>query len=114
MPLRSPRRFARLILLFALAHTLVPAMASIVDALAERSASQVVQMGEQGSTRFRPSHPADCALCTASAAITGSGEQQQPLPTEQLVHQTPVAYSEVRPLTLTRVVASQRAPPVLG
>lgn len=111
---RSPRRFARLILLLALAHTLVPAMASIVDALSERNATRVVQIGEQGSTKFRSSHPADCALCAASAAITGNGEQQQPLPIVQLAHQTPAAYSEVRRLTPTRIIASQRAPPDLS
>lgn len=112
--MRSSRRFARLILLFALVHTLVPAMASIVDALAERNVSRVAQIGEQGSTKFRTSHPDDCALCAASAAITGTGEQQPPLPMVQRAHQTPVAYSEVRRLALARVVASQRAPPVLS
>ncbi|MEO7358787.1 MAG: hypothetical protein ABI120_00560, partial [Gemmatimonadaceae bacterium] len=86
-------------------------MASIVDALTERNAERVVQVGEPGSSSYLTAHPDDCALCAATAAITGTGEQRGPLPTLQLAQQTPGDYRSARRPNVARPIASQRAPP---
>lgn len=114
MRYRRQKLLSRFILLFAFLHTMAPAVASIADAWAEGAASHAVQIGEQGSSKFQATHPDDCALCVATAAVTGTGEARSPLPAVQLVRQTPVAYSEVRRTTVARHVASQRAPPALS
>jgi hypothetical protein len=111
MHARRSKLLSRFIVCFALLHTLVPGMASIVDALAERNAVRVVQVGEQGSSNFRTAHPDDCALCAATAAITGTGEERAPLPVLQLVRPTPVEYQSARRANVARPIASQRAPP---
>ncbi|MEP6832089.1 MAG: hypothetical protein ABJB74_01795 [Gemmatimonas sp.] len=113
MRTRRSKHLSRFIVFFALLHTLVPGMAAIVDALAERDAVRVVQVGEQGSPNFRAAHPDDCALCAATAAITGTGEQRAPLPTLQLARQTPVEYRTARRPNVARPIASQRAPPAV-
>ena len=111
MRIRGSKHLSRFIVLFAVLHTLVPGMAAIVDALAERNAVRVVQVGEQGSAKFRTAHPDNCALCAASAAITGTGEQRAPLAVLPLAQQTPVEYQSVRGPNVARPTASQRAPP---
>lgn len=114
MRTRLSKRFSRFILFFALLHTMAPAMVSIADALSERGAVRIVQVGEQGSTNFRSAHPDDCALCAFSVGVTGSGEQRPPLPAIQLERQTPVEYTSARRPNVARPIASQRAPPVLS
>lgn len=114
MRTRFSKRFSRFTLLFALLHTLAPAMVSVVDALSERGAVRIAQVGEQGSTNFRSAHPDDCALCAFSAGITGHGDQRSPLPTIQLVRPTSVEYTTARHPNVARPIASQRAPPVLS
>lgn len=111
MRTRRSKQMSRFIVFFALLHTLVPQMASIADALAGRNAVRVVQVGEQGSSNYRTAHPDDCALCVASSAITGTGEQRASLPTLQLARPTPVEYRSARRPNVARPIASQRAPP---
>ncbi|GEM_PF-2294517 len=111
--LRS-KLLSRFIVLFAFLHTMAPAMASVADAWTERGASHVIQVGEPGSANYLRAHPDDCALCVASAAVTGTGEARSPLPAILRVRQTPVAFSEVRRIPVARHVASQRAPPALS
>ena len=113
MRTRRSKHLSRFIILFALLHTLVPGMASIVDALTERNAVRVVQVGEPGSSNYLTAHPDDCALCAATAAITGTGEQRAPRPTLQLARQTPIEYRSARRLNVARSIASQRAPPTV-
>ena len=113
MRTRRSKLLSRFIVLFALLHTLVPGMATIVDALTERNAVRVVQVGERGSSNYLTAHPDDCALCVATAAITGTGEQRAPLPTLQLVRQAPVEYRSARRPNVARPIASQRAPPTV-
>lgn len=111
MRVRRSKTLSRFVVLFALLHTLVPGMASIADALAERNASHVVQVGEQGSSNYLAAHPEDCALCAATAAITGTGDHREPLATLRLTSATPVEYRTARRPNVARPIASQRAPP---
>ena len=113
MRTRRSKPLSRFIVLFALLHTLVPGMASIVDALAERNAVRVVQVGKPGSSNYLTAHPDKCALCAATAAITGTGEQRAPLPALQMARETPVEYRSARRPNVARPVASQRAPPTV-
>jgi len=113
MRTRRSKQVSRFIVLFALLQTMVPGMASIVDALTERNAVRAVQVGEPGSSNYLAAHPDDCALCAATSAITGTGEQRAPLPILQLARQTPVEYRSARRPNVARPLASQRAPPTV-
>lgn len=114
MRTRFSKRLSRFILLFALLNTMAPSLVSIVDALSERGAVRVVQVGDQDSNNYRSAHPEDCALCAFSIGITGHGDQRPPLPRIQLARQTPVEYKTARRPNVARLAASQRAPPVLS
>ncbi|MGV3708463.1 MAG: hypothetical protein ACO1Q7_06450, partial [Gemmatimonas sp.] len=114
MQVRRSKLASRFIVLFALLHTLVPGVASIVDAVAERNAVRIVQVGEQGSSNYLSAHPEDCALCAVTTAPTGTGIERPPLPEPALVTPTPVEYRSARRPNVARPIASQRAPPALA
>lgn len=112
--MRYSKFFARFIVLFAFVHALAPSLASIADAWVEQGASRVAQVGEQGSSNYLAAHSDDCALCSAVAAVTGTGEPREAQVALWRAGLVPSASREVRWFNVARPSASQRAPPAVS